>query len=320
MQEASEKELLGRLSALRTPAEAEEGAEATDKTPEGDEIESPTDDPEPAENESLEGDDVEEETEELEATDTETEEYYLDLDGEEHSLDEVKQWKKAGEKQAELDRETQTVTETRQTLEAEKAKFVELQSTLTATIAELESELSTNDINWDELREDDTAEYLRLQDVVKAKRAKIDAAKQQAQGMTKDQQLEFMNRENQLLLKQNPAWVGSDGAPTQAYQADMALMQKHLVDGQFTQAEISHLISGGHKVWKMVIDSAKAREKGKKGSALRKQAKKVPLVTRPKSKGRSSLDGQIKAAEKKFKASGRIEDAAALRKLKRQAR
>ena len=329
--EPSQAELLGRMKALREPTKENEN-EDSEKSDENQEIDLLNDDSEGGDQKSNdvdneidtvdeEADNLKEESSILEQDNNEgddDEALYLDLDGSEFSLDEIRKWKESAEskkddglRQADYTKKTQRLSEERKEVKATTEK-------LQATINELEKHIESGDkIDWDELREYDPSEYLKQKELKEDKKKALSEARKQANSLLDEEKSKTIESEQAKLLQLNPEWV-LNGKTTTRYNDDMKLINGYVASMGYTKNETDSIMSANH--WQSILDAARFKAQKGKGEALKKKFKKAPLVTKGRSNQgvKSRLDRQIEAAEIKFKKSGRIQDAQALRKLQRK--
>lgn len=323
---SSEAELLKRISAVRNPepetvpTEEPKAVEVSDDLDTANEIEQVAPEveaeaPETDESVELEQSD-DEEGESLEAGEDDTETLYLDLDGEEVSLETLREWKEGNLRHADYTRKTMALADERKAFEAEKAQVSELASKLNDAQAEIQALMDTTSIDWDELREYDPAEYLKQKELQEKRQEAIANAKGLKSEVDQSSNQAVIAEEQQKLLAANPAWLDKGGKTTDAYQSDMKLMQEYLGENGFTDSEVNSLLQA--KYWQTILKAAKFDAQKKKSAALEKKVKKTPLVTKPKSQARSNLDREIQSVQAKLKQTGDMKYALQLQKLKRK--
>lgn len=230
------------------------------------------------------------ETEELaegeqEETQDEEETLYLDLDGEEHSLDEVKEWKAGSMRQADYTKKTQELSDGRNQLDAdreafngEKSKVADLSAQLEVLVAE------DSEIDWAELKEYEPEKYIELKEKADKRKAKLAEVKSIQPQANKLSDADIKTESNSLFAA-NPDWLegGKDGKPlktTDKYQADMKMVSEYASEVGYTQQDLLAIQRSSH--WITLLDAAKFRAQKSKGSALKKKVKKAPLSTKPK--------------------------------------
>ena len=250
------------------------------------EEESVTDQPETDE---LEGSEVEDDLEEL--ADEETEDLEEDEDqaesvdvfGTEMTRDEFDTMKNQQLMHADYTKKTQAAAR-------EFEKVEGLNSDLSATIAELESIIVSEESSEElqELREDDYTEYQKRKETIDAKKAKLANAKSQQANALKVVQAE----EVQKLISIMPEWADTKkGQATQKKDVDTAL--KYAGELGYSQEDFNKL--SDHKVFRALIDAGKYRElkKSKPAQSKRKTpaSKKVSgkKVVQPKAKSTAEL-------------------------------
>ena len=258
-------------------------AEAEDETPdESEESETNEVEGETEESEEEAGDETEEATDEEETL-------YLELDGEEFSLDEVKEWKAGSMMQADYTKKTQALADDRKALDADREALKASQSKLSDLSAELEVLVAEDrEIDWAELKEYEPEKYIELKDKADKRKAKFEevkanATQSTAQVLTQD---ELIAESNDLFESQG--WKKDGEIQQEAYQNDMKLLQGYMTDAGYSNEEFKSLQYSHH--FKTLLDAARYNLQKKKGSALKKKVKKAPLATKPRAK-------QVKAAK-----------------------
>lgn len=304
---SNQQDLLARIHAARNPdsqeqtdeqqASQDDIAEETQELPEQELNGSDSEELETAEIEASEADDEAEES------------YFVEIDGEEIDLNDIKKWKDGHLMQSDYTRKTQELADQRKTLEAEQSELQAQSQKVSELTKQLEAALSVDDgIDWAELREDDPAEYLRLKEQKDARQKLLDDAKSLN---TVDQQ-----KEQQKLIDNNPQWL-KDGQPTKAYQDDMKALESYYNDLGWTQDEVNQ-VNMSSKYAQAVIDAARYKAGLNKTDVAAKKLKKAPVVTKPKSGSAKAPETQrIEKAQSRLKQSGSINDAFALLKAKR---
>ena len=213
--------------------------------------------------------------------DDEEETLYLELDGEDYPLDEVRAWKAGHLMQADYTKKTQAHAENVKAFDTEKQAFAETKTNVEALSMELAAMVAEDEaIDWAELKEDDPEEYINKKEKADARKAKVaelkNALPAQGVALTNDQ----LVAEQKDLFAANPAWL-KDGKRTDAYEADIKRAYEYAGKIGYSQDELNSLCHSHH--WKTLLDASKnAEAPGKKKSALEKKVKRAPLVTKPK--------------------------------------
>lgn len=229
-----------------------------------------------------ETDESEESEAEDEADDTkdgEQELVYLDLDGKEVGLDEVRKWRDGHLMQADYTRKTTELAEERKALQTEREQLADL-NTLHAELQALVQEDEA--VNWEELREDDPEEYIAQKEKADKRKAAVEKLKSEAvsQPVFSDEELVS---EQALMLDNNPGWV-VDGKSTKAFDADQKLMNEYFQANGFTNEDVGGMYKA--RYIQTCLKAAKYDALQKKGSAIKSKAKKAILVTKPKKQAR----------------------------------
>lgn len=251
--------------------------ESIDETQESEELEQSTEELE--EGETVDTEEGEADESESDDGTTETEDSVaelLNLDGEEVTLETIREWKAGHMKDADYRRKTMAAAE--QTKLAQ-SKVEEAE----AIVSELETELMA-DFDADklaELRDYDPSEYLKQKERLETRKNKIASARSKAAKAREDLAEKVAGEERQKLLKDNPEWVDAVGNTTEKYKADVSLMNNYLAESGWTTEEVAGI--GSAKMWKVIMDAAKAKAAKSSNSALKKKVKKAPVVTKPQS-------------------------------------
>lgn len=240
------------------------------------------------ESESLDGDD--------ETEDGEKELVYLDLDGEEVDLDEVRKWKSGHLMQKDYTRKTQALAEDKKAVEAERAEVANLRKSLQESQAELQALVQEDEaVDWDDLREYDPEKYIELKE--KAEKRKAAADKFKPATASPSLSPEELASEQRILFEAHPSWLDDKGQPTEVFKSDQALIQDYWTKQGFTSEEISGMSRS--RYIETSLKAAKYDELQEKSKEFTKKAKKATLVTKPKKQARK-LKAEPKALEDVF--------------------
>ncbi len=256
---------------------------------------------------------VEESATEEEAQSEETDLFYYDLDGEEVSSDQLKEWKSNGLMQADYTRKTQELADSRKDFEAERETMIGQQSKLAEQLATLEAMISEDAKTTEELadmREYEPEEYIKYTEKQSKRKELLKSAKQQTPVSTVDVQAE-----QSKLWEANPSWM-DNGKQTKAFTDDMALVQEYASKQGYTNDEINGIQSAHH--WQTLIDAAKFKASSNKSVSLEKRVRKAPVSTKPQAAKSNALGDKIAKQKAKLKRTGRNEDFVALRQLQKQ--
>ena len=216
---------------------------------------------------------------------------YIDLDGKEVSLDEIKSWKDGHLMQADYTRKTQELATERTALEADVAELANKSESLKALAAELEAVIGSEDeVNMEELREDDPDEYIKLTERNTKRKELLSKAKESLTA-TKPVSDADVAVEREQLIKNNPNWVDKDGKATDVYKSDMAALDTYLANNGWTVEEFATVYQSKHV--EALIKAAKFDALQGKKKAIVKKVKKAPIVK----KGKSSAKAKDNANE-----------------------
>lgn len=324
--EPSESEILKRISAVRNPApEGQPEIENVDEAVS--DSEAPQEEESQEESQELES---EQETESEELTgspdDDDEESIYLDLDGREINLNDVRDWEQAFKDkksmQADYTKKRMADAEVEKANKAKAAALEQQGETLQTLIASLEVTIGEQQesIDWDELREIDPSEYLKQKELAEKREKALKSAKDQAGQLSEGEQTALVQQEQQLLLQAKPEWLDPKGQPTKQYNDDMTAMNAYLQANGYTEQDTGKILD--HKTWLTILKAAKYDSLSNKSVALGKKVKKAPLVTKPNKQSSkvSNIQKELETAQKRLKQTGSERDAMAVMKLKKQLR
>lgn len=289
-QEPSQQEILERIKSM--------GAEPEPAPTEAD-VDDSADDEQEEIVEELE-EETEEVHEELE------EELYFDIDGEEVSLEQLKEWKNNGLMQSDYTRKTQALADERKTLDAMKAKIQEMESAYNDKISEIDALIGNEEaaIDWDDLAEHDPSEYLRKQREIQTKKSKAkDAAK-----LKEQRKRERAAEESQKLLSKLPAW-----SDPEVQKKEVALTLKAMESAGYTNEDLGNEVD--HRLYLLAVKAAKYDEMQANKATAKKRVAKAPKTVRAvkgKAKGRPT---EMEDAKAKLRKTGSKQDALAALKL-----
>lgn len=210
--------------------------------------------------------------------DDDSEELVYEIEGEQITLKELKELKEGGLRQSDYTKKTQALAEERKTLDAERQKFAELNEQLESSLKDLQSQMNTEEIDWDYLRETDTAEYIKQKELKEANEAKLKAASEQLKAQKKADFDAKVALNQSKLLESNPSWLDGDKLSTEG-QEEIKLINSYFQDAEFTQEEMADVVN--YKVMNAILKAAKF-DKLKSGElANEKRTRKAPKVVKP---------------------------------------
>ncbi len=312
---SSQTELLERIHKARHPE--------PDQSEPTDNVEAEASDDAPVEEVEAEAHSVEVEAESTESelsteeTEAQEEPLYIDLDGEEVSLEDVKKWKSGHMMDADYRRKTMALADERKKFEAERQEFNSLAEELKSKKAELEAAIKLDEegVDWEELREYEPERYIEMKEKLE-KRKKL-ASEISSRIPEQKPQTFNVQEEQKKLFESHPDWI-KDGKPTEVFQKDSDTFYSYVKKHGFSQAEANDVLSAN--LFNAVLKAAKYDELKEKSDKVKKQVRKAPLTTKPKQSGKTSLQSQYEDALAKLKRTGKPEDAVAVKRLKRQLR
>jgi len=307
----SEQETLQRIKQARGTAEP-----TTEPTEEPSIVNMSDDIPDEITEEAEELQDVIEEPEEVEeveeiAQPEDEEELYLDLDGEEVSLSQIRDWKNGNMMQSDYTRKTTELSEQRKEIEQKEQTILAKQQEIDGLAAQLEALINDGELSPEEvkeLREYEPEEYIKYIERQQTKKDALSKVKLN-KSPSFDPQLE-----QQKLFNANPQWL-DNGKPTRAYEQDSALINDYAAKNGITAEKFA---SFDANMINMMLDAARFNNKQDKAAAVTKKVRKAPLATKPQQAAKQGIQARVAEAEKRFKKNPTDANAVALRKIKRQ--
>lgn len=244
--------------------------------------------------------------------DEETDLFYLDLDGEEVSSTQIKEWKANGLMQADYTRKTQAHAEDVKSFKVKTDDFATKESELNDKLLTLEAMLSEDTKTADEIaemREYEPEEYIKYTEKQSKLKEFVNSAKTATQQPSVD-----MNKVSADLFAAHPEWM-DNGKQSQQFIDDTNLMTKYAETRGIDQAELSSFEA---KHYEVMLDAARYKSQNSKNVAIEKKVRKAPVSTKPRAKANNSLQSEIDVAQKRFNKTGNDKDFLLLRRLNRQ--
>ena len=247
-----------------------------------------------------------------ETQDEETDLFYYELDGEEVSSDQLREWKSGGLKQADYTRKTQELAESKKTLEADLQKLNSDRTKLSEQLSTLEamvSEDSLSDEQIAEMREYEPEQYINHIEKQQKRKEFLKGAKSNANPQVDTQ------AEQAKLIANNPQWL-NDGKATEAYQDDMTALNSYYNDNGFTQDQVD-VINTNSLLAQAVIDAARYKATNTRKAVVEKRVRKAPVSTKPRAQTTNAATEKLKALKARAQ-RGDAKAFAELRQLQRQ--
>lgn len=233
--------------------------------------------PEAVEDEETVEDDGQE-AEEAEESEAETEdsedgeggepEYEVIVDGKAEKVNKT-ELIKGYQRQADYTRKTQALGKEREEVKVEKAKLTESLESLSAIESELEQLVmgDLSNINWSELRDTDPSEYLRMKEVVEARKGTLKQLSEKRKAL----EMEQASKE-QVALHKALGWDAEDGNLKR--EADIKLL-----NDQFGNSPALAKAKDADTVIAF-IEAAKYRQLQKQKAEVKKELRKVPKTNK----------------------------------------
>jgi len=236
-----------------------------------------------------ESDDKSDKAEGLEASDDDENTLYLEIDGKEYDLEEVKKWQSGHMMQSDYTKKTTALKEDRTAFEAERDTSRENLLKTQSEASEMRDQLAVlvaedEEIDWVALKDDDPDEYIRLKELADKRKAALEKVKADRSTPTDDPAL--IQSEQVKLFAANPDWLDKDNVITERFEQDTALIADYAAKAGFSQEEFGQMTYSHHQI--TLLKAAKYDQLQEKGREIKETREKVPLVTKPKAKAPGS--------------------------------
>ena len=269
----------------------EEAVNAFYPNAESEPLEAPTDevvtDELPDETDEELTDVVDEETEETEdeASDDESEDgdgESLTLDGEDHSLEVVQEWKKSFDDiksmQADCTKKWQEASDLRKESESQIEKNADLTLQLEVMVGE-DSEVDLDSYKDIESDNYDPDKYIELKDKFDARKVKLAELKASQPTQQTTLSKEELVAESNDFYAYDAAWRDGDTL-TPKFQEDMKMAGDYLKDAGYSQNEVNAISHSHH--WKTILDAARFKALDTKTKVTKKRITKTPKISKSK--------------------------------------
>ena len=264
---------------------------------------------------------VEAETEsEIEEVESELEEVALeDDDGplvyqfkdEEVTEQTIQDWKDGYLRQSDYTKKTMKTADRERELTAKESALGVKEQKLDDLIAVLEGEVSTKDIDWDDLIENDPSEYLKQQKVLEAKKEALKVARATKDEGASAKLLDYQVQQNAIIAEKLPHWLDAEKRGK-----DIALIEKWVIANDVDSNEVNQV--GSAWTWMALLKAAKYDALQSKEPEVKKKLSKVPKVIKPtKARATPSNTSVHDDARKRLKSTGKDKDALAYLKSRR---
>ena len=311
--QTAEQAFLERIKVSRGTTEPEQSAPTENQDP----VNVSEDAPEELEEAEVQTEALESEAEEPAAEEPEAEAnepdedlLYYELDGEEVSSKQLKEWKNDGLMQADYTRKTQELADSRKTFESDQESFKAKQSELNDKLAQVNAMIEEETPSAETLAEWRKYEPEKLLDHQdkQAKRKELLGSYKQESAPSFD-----VEAERSKLWNANPTWL-DNGKQTQAFTDDMNSIQSYAAASGYNNEDFAGFRA---QDFQTMLDAAKYKALNKKNVAIEKKVRRAPVSTKPRQATVSATADYDKAL-KDFKKNPSDANAIKLRKLKRQ--
>ena len=208
---------------------------------------------------------------------------YYEINGEQFSEADVKEWKDGGLRQADYTQKTQGLAESEKKTAAERVELKETRTKLDETIAGLEAAFKADQdgVDWDYLREHDTAEYLRQKEERDNQQTLLEKAKTEAQALKESDHAAMIESERAKLFEAFPEWL-DPATGAEAIKDAQSLINGYAEANGFTDAEFSQLSSAS--LMTAIHKAARFDALQEKNKEAEKVVRKAPKIQKPSKK------------------------------------
>ena len=208
---------------------------------------------------------------------------YYEINGEQFSEADVKEWKDGGLRQADYTQKTQDLAGERKKVEAQASELAETRTKLDETIAGLEAAFKADEdgIDWDYLREHDTAEYIRQTEVRKEQQTLLEKAKTDAQALKDNDRAAMIESERAKLFEIFPEWK-DPATGAEAIKDAEKLINGYAEANGFTNDEFAQLSSAS--LMTAIHKAARFDALQEKNKEAEKVVRKAPKIQKPSKK------------------------------------
>ena len=272
--------------------------------------------------EESEDNEKEEDTDESDETDEELE--YYQIGDIEATLEEVKEWKEGGLRQADYTKKTQEVAKLKEDAnkiieeaKADKITGLEKVAELDVLIKETEENVDMDDLEINDYAE--FCEQKRLQDKRKEARDKFLEEYKNDFSSTNTLTQEQQNEQSAQVFVDNPTWLDKDGKETPELQKDLKTVGDYLDSLNVSEEQRKEMLQTSLG-WKIIMAASKASNIIGKQEVVKKKLKAAPTVTKVKNRGKvlSKGEKEIKNAQAQYNKTKSISDLSKLKSIKRK--
>lgn len=201
---------------------------------------------------------------------------YYEIDGEEVSLEDVRKWKSGHMMQSDYTKKTQALSEESKAVKSQRAELTQSLETLASIESEIE-QLIIGDlgVDLDELREENTGEYLRLKEQQEARKAKLGELKNKV--VEKKNALTLQNAQR---LHDSLGWIDEFGNFTDKKSTDLKAILDYKQSAGIEDDDFKAISSPA--VMQALLDAAKYQKLMENKPDVVKKVVKAPKAIKPK--------------------------------------
>jgi len=215
-------------------------------------------------------------------TDGEEDVQYLELDGKEHTLEEIRGFRDGHLMQSDYTKKTTALSDERKTFETERDQDRENLLKSQSEVSEMRDLLAVlvtedEETDWVELKEDDPERYIELKEKADKRKEALEKVKTEAAPVNDPA---MIATECGKLFAANPKWLDEAGNKTDTFYEDSKLMSAYAARAGFNNDEFKDMVQSHHLM--TVLKAAKYDQLQEKGREIKGKREKVPVVTKPK--------------------------------------
>ena len=238
--------------------------------------------------------------------------FCLDLDSEEVSSTQIKEWKANGLMQADYTRKTQELADSRKDFETSQEEFNAKQVGFDEKLVEINAIIKDETLSAEQLEEMWEYEPEKVK-AYQERQVRLKALVGEASKVNPTKAVD-MAKVSADLFANHPEWM-VDGKNSKKFTEDTNLMTSYAESRGIGQNELSAFEA---RHFEIMLDAARYQSINKKNVAIEKKVRMAPVTTKPRAKANNGIQSEIDIVQKRFNQTGSDKDFLQLRRLQRQ--
>lgn len=242
--------------------------------------------------------------------------FFVEIDGKQISLGEIKESLGSKFRESDYTKKTQALAEERKAVEAKKAEIESHKKAFDEKLAELTELIKGKEesIDWDQLLEDDPAEYLRQKQKLSKQEQALQLQREERMKALESERAEYLNSQVSKMRELLPSWIDDKGQFTESANKSVPVIKTYLESKGFSSDDLGQVTDA--RLWAVFNDAAQYRAMKTKSPSVQNELKRAPKVLKP-TKGRKIVSSDSDDARKKLASTGSEKDALAYLKSRR---